>query len=185
MTGLSTRFPRFHGFSMIEVLVGLVLTCIGVLGMVALQARSIHYTQSAVNHNQAILLADNLLEMMRSNPSGALTDDLFTTSSTYYKAPGSAFASTSTSLDECLSRDRSNGGSTVATADLDCWRQEVQSLLPVTDDALEASFAICPSASPDSCSASGSSVVMIQIAWTDNSGECDDNLCIYRLRSEL
>ncbi|MBC9252496.1 type IV pilus modification protein PilV [Pseudomonas alcaligenes] len=173
------------GFSMIEVLVSLVVTCVGVLGMFALQGRSIQYTQGAVNQNQAILLADNLLELMRSNPDGALSDDLFTTSSKYYKAPGTAFTSGSTALTSCLSRSRSTGGSAVASADLDCWLQDVGNLLPVNDTLFKASFAICPSSSPGYCTTSDSSVVMIQIAWVDKSGECPDNICVYRLRSEL
>lgn len=183
---MSARVPRgVLGFSLVEVMVSLLVTCVGVLGMFALQGRSIQYTQSAVNHNQAILLADNLLELMRSNPDGALTDDLFSVASKYYKAPGSAFASGSDALSACLSRSRSAGGSTVASADMACWQQDVRNLLPVNDTLLKASFTICPSSTPEHCTTTSSSVVMIQIAWLDTSSECADHICIYRLRSEL
>lgn len=174
-----------QGFSMIEVLVSLVIICIGVLGMLAMQGRSVQLTQSTVSQSQAVLLADNLLELMRSNPSSALSADLFSTSSSYYKASGSGFVSHSATPTDCLSRSRSAGGSSVATADMDCWLLGVRSLLPVSEALLTSSFAICPSSASGSCSAGSSSVVMIQIAWTDKTGACDDNICIYQLRSEL
>lgn len=173
------------GFSMVEVLVSLVIICIGVLGMLALQGRSVQLTQSTVSQSQAVLLANDLLELMRSNPSSALTSDLFSSSSSYYKATGSAFTVTSSAPTDCLTRSRSAGGSSVATADIDCWLQSVRSLLPVSDALLTSSFAICPSSSSGACSTGSSSVVMIQIAWTDKTGACDDNTCIYQLRSEL
>lgn len=172
-----------RGFSLIEVMVGVVITCVGILGMLALQARSIQQTQSAVSQSQAILLADSLMELMRSNASAALVDDQFTTASTYYKAAGSTFATTTAS--NCLTRDRSAGGSTVASGDLACWLQDVSKLLPVTDDILSANFAICPSSAADTCTTAASSVVMVQISWVDRTGLCTDNLCTYRLRSEL
>ncbi|MBB2496767.1 type IV pilus modification protein PilV [Pseudomonas sp. UL070] len=183
---MNAAMPRGAlGFSLVEVMVSLLVTCVGVLGMFALQGRSIQYTQSAVNHNQAILLADNLLELMRSNPEGALTDNLFSVASTYYKAPGASFATGSSTLSACLSRSRSTGGSAVASADMDCWQQDVRNLLPVSDTLLKASFTVCPSSLPEHCTTASSSVVMIQIAWSDKAGECPDNVCIYRLRSEL
>jgi prepilin-type N-terminal cleavage/methylation domain-containing protein len=72
-----------QGFSLIEVMVSLVIICIGVLGMLAMQGRSVQLTQSTVSQSQAVLLANNLLELMRSNPGGALSSDLFSASSSY------------------------------------------------------------------------------------------------------
>lgn len=63
------------GFSLIEVLVALLLTTIGVLGMVALQGRSIQYTQDSVQRNTAIVLAGDLIEIVRAHPK-----ELFNTS---------------------------------------------------------------------------------------------------------
>ena len=59
-----------RGFSLIEVLVTIVLTTVGILGMVALQGRSIQYTQDAVNRNTAIALTNELVEIMRANRDG-------------------------------------------------------------------------------------------------------------------
>jgi len=87
------------GFSLIEVLVALLLTTIGVLGMVALQGRSIQYTQDSVQRNTAILLSGDLIEIIRAHPK-----ELFNTSppqfpmnsglkssSMFYKEAGSDF----------------------------------------------------------------------------------------------
>jgi hypothetical protein len=53
---------------MIEVLVSLVIVCIGVLGMVALQSRGIGYANDTVQRSTAAQLASELAEMMRADP---------------------------------------------------------------------------------------------------------------------
>ena len=105
------------GFSMIEVLVSLLILCIGILGMAALQTRSIKLTQDSVQLNNATMLAGDLLEMMRSNPGN--NSALFTTSSNYYKPLNSDFQTTPLASGEsCASLDRSLGGEAVARKDL-------------------------------------------------------------------
>ncbi len=174
------------GFSMIEVLVSLLILCIGILGMAALQTRSIKLTQDSVQLNNATMLAGDLLEMMRSNPGN--NSALFTTSSNYYKPLNSDFQTTPLASGEsCASLDRSLGGEAVARKDLTCWLMQVKAQLPVNDDLIKSNFAVCPQSTPDNTCTSGSnsSVVMIQIAWQDNSGSCANNVCYYRLRTEL
>lgn len=168
---------------MIEVLIALVVLCIGVLGMVSLQGQGLQLSQSAIQRSNAVMLAQDLVEMMRSNPDAALKDDLFSTASSYYKAAGADFSSTSVS--NCATVDRSADGSTVASEDLSCWVQEVKNLLPVTSALLKSNVTICPSKEEGSCTSNASSVVMIQLAWQDKSGTCTNNVCYYRLRAEL
>ena len=60
---------RSKGFSLIEVLVTLLLTTLGILGMVALQSRSIQYTADAAQRNAAAELSAQLVNIMRSNPA--------------------------------------------------------------------------------------------------------------------
>ncbi|MEN0107968.1 MAG: type IV pilus modification protein PilV [Pseudomonas sp.] len=171
------------GFSMIEVLIALLVLCIGLLGMVSLQGRGLQLAQAANQRSTAVMLAQDLVEMMRSNPEAALNNHLFSSASSYYKAAGSEF--TSTTVANCANLDRSAGGSTIASQDFGCWLQEVQSLLPVTSGLLKSNFTICPSKQENSCSSGSSSVVMIQLAWQDKSGACTDDICYYRLRAEL
>jgi type IV pilus assembly protein PilV len=171
------------GFSMIEVLIALLVLCIGLLGMVSLQGRGMQLSQAASQRNTAVMLAQNLVELMRSNPDAALTNNLFSTASGYYKAAGSDFASTTVA--SCVALDRSAGGSAVAKQDFGCWLEAVQDLLPVTSGLLKNNFTVCPSKTDNSCTTSASSVVMIQLAWQDKTGACTDNVCYYRVRAEL
>lgn len=76
---------RSAGFSMIEVLVSLIIIVIGVLGMVALQSKAIPYTQDSVQRNTAIMLVDDLVEIIRSAPADC------TTANSCLKAPGDPF----------------------------------------------------------------------------------------------
>src|SRR5690606_4843678 len=57
-----------HGFSLIEALVTLVLLTVGILGLVAMQGRGIQLTSDSVAHNNAALLATELMEKIRANP---------------------------------------------------------------------------------------------------------------------
>ena len=58
---------RSHGFSMIEVLVTLLVLSIGLLGLAAMQVRSIKNTHSAYLRSQATYLAYDMLDRMRAN----------------------------------------------------------------------------------------------------------------------
>ncbi|MBB6598677.1 type IV pilus modification protein PilV [Luteimonas sp. MC1825] len=54
---------------MIEVLIALVVLAIGLLGLALLQTMNLRYTKSANQRTQAVNLAGELLDMMRSNRS--------------------------------------------------------------------------------------------------------------------
>lgn len=56
-----------NGYSMIEVLVALLVTALGVLGFAMLQIMSLRYTQSANYRTQATNLAYDLLDQVRAN----------------------------------------------------------------------------------------------------------------------
>ncbi|TWI54864.1 type IV pilus assembly protein PilV [Pseudomonas duriflava] len=182
---------------MIEVLVSLLILCVGLLGMASLQARSVQLAQNSTLRSNAVMLADDLLEMMRSNPDGALSDDLFGTTSAYYKVAGSAFTTTALASGEtCATLKRGSGGSTVAGKDMTCWLKQVKALLPVTDALIKANFAVCPSKTPPAsgslpygaCESISRSVVMIVLAWqddTENGAGCTNSICYYTVRAEL
>lgn len=63
------RRQRVGGFSLIEVLIALVVLAFGLLGLALLQTVNLKYTQSANQRTQAVNLAGQLLDMMRSNRS--------------------------------------------------------------------------------------------------------------------
>lgn len=177
---------RQTGFSMIEVLVTFLLITIGILGMIALQGRAIGYTQDSVQRNTAAMLADDLLELMRSNLNETLgANGLPNATSGYYKAKGADFGT--------VTDANCNTTSTTASRQLACWAREAARRLPGAGDILNSEFYICRSAAVGTCSANGSAIE-IQLAWKVKSGECLDNsaaadsdltICRYRLRSEL
>ncbi len=57
------------GLSLIEVLIALLVLGFGLLGLAFLQTMNLRYTQSANQRTQAVNLAGELLDMMRSNRS--------------------------------------------------------------------------------------------------------------------
>jgi len=160
------------GFSMIEVLVTLVLISIGVLGMVALQARTIQYTQDAVQRNTAAMLANDLVELIRAMP-----DEI----NDFYNAAGATFP------------DLPATGCTPLPAkaadQLSCWAERAKTALPGASDLLTSDFYICRTATANTCSGAGDAIE-IQLAWRVKEGVCensgdDKTICYYRLRTQI
>jgi len=169
-----------RGFSMIEVLVTIVLICIGVLGMVALQGRTIAYTQDSVQRNTAAMLADDLLELMRADLDKVLSDGLPKSSSDYYKAKNAAFPDAPS--------DCGSLASLSASQRLGCWAEKVKASLPGAESLMDDEFHVCRTLTSGSCSGTGSTIE-IQLAWAVKGGECldgnDNEMCHYRVRVEL
>lgn len=59
-----------NGFTLIEVLVTMVVMAIGLLGLAGLQVTSLRNTEVAYQRSQATTLAYDMLDRMRSNPTG-------------------------------------------------------------------------------------------------------------------
>lgn len=168
---------RTLGFSLIEVLVAVLLTCVGLLGMVALQGRALQYVQDSAQRNMAAALANDLVEMIRLRsgsqpvPAG------------YLKSAGASFPSAPATC-----------ASTPGAADqqLACWAQRASALLPGARELLADEFHICRSAGENRCAAAGD-VLEIQLAWKVRPGECLDArsgnpaepICRYRLRTRI
>ena len=172
---ISNIYRRQNGFSMIEVLITLVLISIGVLGMVALQGRTIQYTQDATQRNVAASLANDLMELMRARPEG------LPESSGFYKAKGAAFPDKPASCMPLPSETEKQLG---------CWATKVQQSLPGVEDLMTSDFYICRSKTRGTCTPDGDAIE-IRIAWTAKTGECSDassgegSTCSYVLRSQL
>lgn len=61
------------GSSLIEVVVALFVLAIGMLGVLSMQVKSMQFNQSAYYYTQAVYLANQILENMRSSPGAANT----------------------------------------------------------------------------------------------------------------
>lgn len=59
------------GASLVEVMVALFVLAIGLLGVLAMQSRSMQFNQSAYTYTQAMFLANDIAERIRSNASQA------------------------------------------------------------------------------------------------------------------
>lgn len=163
-----------QGFSLIEVMVTLVLLTIGMLGLVAMQGRGIQYTTDAAQRNNALMLANEAMEMIRANPDHA----------------------TSYHLTELPEPDQSNCNIDFGSAEIDeqlsCWAARVAILLPEAEN-LKSEFRICRSDAPKSCNANGAAY-MVQVAWRAAGGDCmdaspeagnDPSICRFHLQGEL
>ena len=162
-----------NGFTLIEVMVTLILLTIGMLGLVAMQGRGIQYTTDSTQRNNAAMLASDLLEQIRANPS-ALDSYLMTT------LPAAGTCDTSTAI-------QAND----VAQQLTCWSNKVRLLLPDVE-VLKDQFYVCRSSAPGTCAVG--SAVEIQVAWRSLGDGCldasapansDPTICRFRLRGEL
>ena len=59
-----------RGFSMLELLVALLITSVGVLGIVGMSTLNAQHRRSAAAHAEAVRLAQDMIERIRANPAG-------------------------------------------------------------------------------------------------------------------
>ncbi|MBF0219991.1 MAG: type IV pilus modification protein PilV [Gammaproteobacteria bacterium] len=59
------------GFTIIEIMVAIAISSIGMLGIAALQLNGLHGVNSSGNRTQVNLLIDDLIERMQANPTAA------------------------------------------------------------------------------------------------------------------
>ncbi|MET1081103.1 MAG: type IV pilus modification protein PilV [Pseudomonas sp.] len=179
------------GFSLIEVLITLLLTTIGILGVVAMQGRSISFTQDSIQRNTAIILSDSLVEIMRSNPNEIFSNTVprtplstkYKNASLFYKPLGGDFGP---ATGNCVALPKT------AQEQRDCWVKAARDRLPGATALFNNSFYVCRSSARGVCDNQGS-ILEIQLAWTVKAGACpdvenrtpNDTTCIYRTRVEL
>jgi type IV pilus assembly protein PilV len=71
MKRLHSSTRRQHGFTLLETLVALVIFSVGLLGIVALQARSVQLSVDGEDRNRAALLADEAVAALWTSVSGS------------------------------------------------------------------------------------------------------------------
>jgi len=65
------------GFTLIELMVALLVLAIGLLGLAGLQAKGLSNNHNAYLRTQATLLAQDMADRMRANPSGVSQGDYY------------------------------------------------------------------------------------------------------------
>ncbi len=186
-----------QGFSLLEVLITVIVTTVGILSMVVLQNKAIQYTQEAVSRDTAASLANDLIEIMRAhkdelfnkNPHNAYTYSEIKPSTDLYSSSGSILAK----ADNCTATPQT------LMEQAGCWKRKVETTLPKsTESQVSSQFVLCPSYALDGndkpVCASGykGSTILVQLAWEVRDNSCDDtketnkpSICTYITRVEL
>ncbi len=117
------KYAVQRGASLIEVMVALFVLAIGLLGMLALQTKSMQFNQSAYSYSQAVFLANDLAERIRTNAGEAAA---------YLLAENATPAEVS-----CHSPDISCSAAQLVSHDVYAWKQNVETLLPMGSGSVE------------------------------------------------
>ena len=148
---------RQRGISLIESLIALVITALGILGVVGVQMRTLTDTSSTVRRAQAIRLIEDLSERMKVNPNAISTLDNYLTT---FTEKSSALSKPS---DDCA-----NGCTRADQARYDRyrWKQAVETL-----PTGKAQVFIPPAEAGPSIDAQGRRQLGVMIAWRENERE--------------
>lgn len=114
-----------RGFTLLEVLIAIVVMAIGILGLAAMQTRSLSQGQGSLQASQALALAYDYADRMRANPVAAYAGqyEVPNPASLPSSSGTSCFASGSTAPGACTT-------SNLAAYDQSDWLTQVQALLP-------------------------------------------------------
>jgi type IV pilus assembly protein PilV len=183
---------QVKGFSLIEVLVALLLTTVGVLGMVALQGRGVQYTQDSLQRNVAVDLTNELIEIIRASPEEmfektvpkeAMNSDI-REASIFFKSAGADFSDPASCVATASRTPQT------AKEQRDCWASRTKSLLPGGSSVFVNESYICQSSAMGTCDSKGS-IIEIRLAWQVRENSCPDtsesapedkSVCTYTVR---
>ena len=112
----SSRAPKQHGFTMLEILVTLFLLTMWLLASAGVQSSSLQYTKAAQFRTQAVYLATELAERMQANKTSAVAG-------TYVHSGGSGTSPKNCVTATCLPDE-------LAAFDVAEWDGRVTAVLP-------------------------------------------------------
>ena len=113
----STAVRHQRGITLIESLVAIVVTALGILGILGVQMRTLTDTQTTVRRAQAIRLIEDLGERMKVNPNALADIDTYKSGFSNEPTPGSCSSGCNHTQ--------------LATYDLAIWKQTVKNTLPL------------------------------------------------------
>ena len=144
-----------RGITLIESLVAIVVTALGIMGILGVQMRTLSDTSTTVRRAQAIRLIEDLGERMRVNPN-ALAD------MTRYVTPFSATPAVGSCASGCTHTE-------LADYDLAVWKRPVRNPLPLG----QASIFTPPA---EAAAAAGQRRQLgVMIAWRENESDTSGN----------
>jgi type IV pilus assembly protein PilV len=134
---------RQGGFTLIEVLVTVIVLAIGLLGLAGLQLGGLRYNYSAYQRSQATIMANDIIDRMRANPTVAGTGS-------YNISIG-----TTPAIKSCIGTASNCTATDMAAADLYEWKQSLAAVLPAGDGSV----------------ANNAGTFTVTIQWDDTRGE--------------
>ena len=105
-----------QGSSLLEVMIGLFVLAIGLLGMSSMQNNALRQNNNAYLYSQAVFLANDITERIRAN-----REEVAAYATLFSETPSS---STDCSVNTCTATQ-------IASWDLDEWKTDVTALLPL------------------------------------------------------
>ena len=148
---MTTTLPKNkhqRGIALIESLVAIVITALGILGILGVQMRTLSDTSTTVRRAQAIRLIDDLGERMRTNPNAMVNLGSYVSNFATNPAVGSC----ASGCDHAA----------LAAYDLAVWKQAVRNSLPLG----QAEIFIPPAEA--GVAAAQRRQLGIMIAWREN-----------------
>lgn len=141
-----------RGFTLLEVLVALVVLSIGLIGLAGLQSVALKQNYNAYLRSQAVALAYDMADRMRSNNLGAAKG--------FYHNPAPTSHSDCTTMVGCAADQ-------LAENDMSEWAADLGALLPM------GTGLVCQDSTPESlpsplvCDGTGPTHV-VRVVWDDN-----------------
>lgn len=151
---MTTTLPKNkhqRGIALIESLVAIVITALGILGILGVQMRTLSDTSTTVRRAQAIRLIDDLGERMRTNPNAMVNLGSYVSNFATNPAVGSC----ASGCDHAA----------LAAYDLAVWKQAVRNSLPLG----QAEIFIPPAEA--GVAAAQRRQLGVMIAWRENEGD--------------
>ncbi len=153
-----------RGFTLVEALISVVIMSIGLLGVAALQTRSLGSTNISSKRSQAILLAGDLADRMRANRVAADTTD-----ASHYANIGAADNACRAVHYNHTHNAASCTAVQLAADDLADWNAQIAAILPA------GSGVVCRDTTPNdgavgaaACDGNGNAFA-IKIFWSEKS----------------
>lgn len=155
------RLSRQRGLTLIESLVAIVVTALGILGILGVQMRTLADTSTTVRRAQAIRLIEDLGERMKTQPNALTNLDAYvigwgTATGTPPLTPQASPLCDGTA---CTTAQ-------LAAFDLREWKRQVERSLPLAD----ANVFVAPG---DSTSTDNRRQLGVMISWRENERTAD------------
>lgn len=156
------------GFTLIEVMVGLLVLSIGLLGIAGLQIKAKQATSDATQRTAAAMLANEIIERMRANPGEVdnkylIALDSAITATNTQNAAGDNFGTFAPDNDQCIDSASACTTANIALFDLKAWHNDLQGASELLNGVNTGGLV-----QPAACittTAAGSGDYQLHIAW--------------------